>query len=818
LWGAVKGVASGGLDALTAGLQALDTPRAAVTSAIKETRDLLTEGESASLADLTDQMFGETIRFSDAFPEADKVPTGVGQWITNFAGEVITDPLSYLGAPGAAGMARSVSSKKLARILAAEKVEGTLIPAAAHRYALARGDDAARRYDESLQKVLHRQRTPHQIQGRGAKKLEAKFLAESKEYGRWLIDEGYEDHVSEAIVKLASRGGGAGSIKDDLLVDVLLRSGDGPLGASGLRLRPFWSGKSTFLGHRTIQVLNQAQWAAVSRPFRAVTGSIAGSRAGKWTSAKLGMEANTAAHNLLENLSDLSMPSKVGLLHFTNETTRIFRETGVWGEKQHQAIRNMRIASGGDVEKHKALRDLITSGYVKDWGVDPLNPEKLAPRLDNLSDIADPNTRAHMERIVAALGGKDEALNMAAPVVMMLERVQQTAKQHGIDIQDVHNYFPTPLDREAVEMLAAQGKRGAHADYSPLSQRKLPASVQGERIPYVDELLNNPRAADAGFSVQDGKLVIGGYTDFDYTRYSRELTETGIRSTGEEDWVNLLIEDPAIALEKYINNISAQINRKKAEQVLLDSGVGHLTSVWKAVEDGIRGLDGIKAGMEGAELASKIAARAADTAVETEKARAANDTIWALADHTPLVELHNLGLPKTVQHAMENLYAAEYYGALLPDAYRPAMDGAIDDLLFNPKATDYATQPKAQTGAAQKLARDQLWEAIDKSKLTKKQIGRLEKLFPAVKKTPAENAADLMAGLEKLRADGTSNAQGYARNPLSPDKSQALDAALNTIEKLEREIDRALAGTQPAGVQDRLQELKARMGRGSGSN
>ena len=54
------------------------------------------------------------------------------------------------------------------------------------------------------------------------------------------------------------------------------------------------------------------------------------------------------------------------------------------------------------------------------------------------------------------------------------------------------------------------------------------------------------------------------------------------------------------------------------------------------------------------------------------------------------------------------------------------------------------------------------------------------------------------------------------------EEDEALAQAYGEVGQVElsvdTEIDRALAGAQPAAAQDRLQELKARMGLGPGSN
>ena len=224
----------------------------------------------------------------------------------------------------------------------------------------------------------------------------------------------------------------------------------------------------------------------------------------------------------------------------------------------------------------------------------------------------------------------------------------------------------------------------------------------------------------------------------------------------------------------------------------------------------------------------------------------AHNIVGKLEDPIKLTEQGICDLKKDLQGAMQGLARVKGIAIRLEkeseDAKRQAeeyerkamlllqrgSDGQLDAAEAERLATQALTQRETASKRAVVLAKD----AKDQNNMVAQLQAKVEKLRSAITKYENELVtlrarAKTAASTKKINqhlvdVDPSSTIATLARMKEKVEEEEALAQAYGEVGQVElsvdTEIDRALAGTQPAGVQDRLQELKARMGRGSGSN
>jgi hypothetical protein len=238
-------------------LDVLDTPRSVVYSGIKEIVDGF-QGEGFSPGDFLKQ-YREGYGAGDLLRE--EVGTTGNKWLDRgigFAGDVLLDPLTYVGAPGASSLARGG-----AKVIAQQTAQDAVAQAAALATKRGKGigsaatkrlEDAQRAIDEAADDASRMAATRNM---ENTQKILREKLSASGELG----------DIDKAMYELGRRGGGAAAIRDTDIVEVLVGQN-----TSGLRLRPFWRSSGG------PQLMSQERWSDLTKPIRELRGSLASTK------------------------------------------------------------------------------------------------------------------------------------------------------------------------------------------------------------------------------------------------------------------------------------------------------------------------------------------------------------------------------------------------------------------------------------------------------------------------------------------------------------------------------------------------------------
>ena len=702
--GALGGVLSGSVDLFTGALQLLDTPRAAVTSTAKEILDIGDPDENFSLNEWWDQT-ADGIRFAEIAPGLKRDwdggwvndATQVGKVIAEFGGEVLADPLTYLGFPGAAAAARATSSTRLARTLATDMLPGTHTPTAALRHVAGQGDIGAQSYLNKLQKAP------------GDEDI-------GKEAVAYLQDAapGQIEQVERAIVTLAERGGGAAAIKLDSLVDTLVGAK-----SSGVRLRPFWRGGGG------PQIMSQAKWEELSRPLRGARKAVAESRPGQWMSKNIGLEAFSAAKRMVNQIPASETAMRMGMLRFVEMGDQGVRQLGAQKAKQAEIIQAFRQSLRADKVQAQAARDIMGSSL---WTPDGLR---------STATITDPDHRARLEAAINTLGGGDAAFAVTQIPAQFFNSMHDLAADYGIRFPKVNPYFPYGFTAKNID---------------PTHATELPSTVFGKEIPYVTELLR-----DKKITIEDGGRFTQPSDGFDRTRYRNEFDEAGQEALGE-NWEQYLEDDPFKVMEGYLNVMFKMFEERMLFNTAEAAGVAVQVDAWNVLRSTNKVLKDLPTiDPKLVEEASRIMARATEIKKSTDVAVAANDLLWDVGEHAYLQELAGTNMPATRQKALGDLYKTEYYHHLAPDKFKSAFAGE-DDIgwLFDSAGRSLSPDPQFHVGRATRAAHQRADEVLSASKKKEairfKQKPLAEHLKYAAEKLSSKNmASSALAILSKDR-------------------------------------------------------------------
>ena len=585
----LSSIGKGLVNPLLSLLDVVDTPRAVVTSALKETIDLFDDSEDASIAQFVTQA-RDNIGAGDLIADWDAniwAKRGVG-----FLGEVLLDPFSYIGAPGAGALARG-GSKAVAKRVAVDRLVSETVPDEVVGGILTRASgDLTRTADALAPDVLTLRSATRASLDLGARRgdAEAKRLLGALDAGDpeagveaalLSVERGWAQEVNEGLYDLARRGGGVGSLRSDDLVDVLIGAD-----ASGLRLRPFW--RDT--GGR--QLVGQEKWARWTRPAREARGKVAGTKLGSAVGDRLGSPVKrTLVRLAAQHGSEGDFELSRAYLDAAGRAEAAMAKV----EADYQPREAMARAAAATIKpmtrKQKDALEAVM-GTPEFWHDDEI-------------------FTSSVQQLEAAGHGE-----LPDQMRSLLVDIRSDMVERGMRVGDLMDgYWPLRRLQEQIgeSMIDLQGKPSR--DLTSVPSRNIPRFAFSQEIPTVARAI-----ADGTIYMDDwGDLTLVHPERMNWARLQQDIENAGRHALGDE-WKDMWDRDPATVLMGYLQQKKALVRDLEFSKALVAAGVGDLSVAYEQVDHGLRGfVGGLKRKTEFTGVppeAHSLAADAADEATE----------------------------------------------------------------------------------------------------------------------------------------------------------------------------------------------------------
>lgn len=505
------------------------------------------------------------------------------------AGEIVSDPLSYIGAPGA-GVLNAGGAK---RVAAAASEPGAYIAKALQ---LGRG------MRDDLDGIAARFRAANDdydaaIRGFNVDRLDtaaAETAATARrrrdETMRALIDElppALRERMDTTIQQLARTGGGAAAVTDEVAAEVFGIS-------TGLRLRP------AFLPTRRgvqggPQILSQAAWSKITAPVRGIRGEIAKTSGWQRLANKFGKAQNAGLRELINGAESLS-PEMMRLLLAARS-----QELNIQAHIQQFTTRYNAMSAA-------LLADLPTSQNSMDavW-------EAMQTPDGQWDD-------ALLGRLQSA-GLKESQIDGLREWYRQVDNeMRAVGAEHGW-LGDV--YIPWRMAQVQKE---AGGRAAAKM---PLElTRRIRPEYMGTEVTTVSKAL---AGADPVAKLNDdGTLFLLKPNEFDQAGYLREINEIGRNRLGEDFVPPELIKNQSELASLYVWEAAHTIGNRMRQDMLVNTGLARTVAAVNAAEQAGKALSNVQS------LMGKKAKVLDDIRAETEN----------MADLSARVdELEAVGLP-----------------------------------------------------------------------------------------------------------------------------------------------------------------------------
>lgn len=648
----------------------------ASASGLKEGIDVFT-GQDASLSDLKRQ-YHESYGTGDILRDYDKLQGdasrlgGLPKWgarAIGLTGDIVADPLSWVGAPGAASFSKG-GAKTIAKVAAAEG--GGVLQAL--QVAIRRGGQLGTDASKMLERV---EKSAAQI-----KRIEAAaplssadplFGAASRELlagrraheqllvsvGKELDKSGVLSEVQHALSELSKRGGGASALVDDDISHVLI----GP-NTSGIRIRPaFIPGR---LGEQGgFQIISAKRWERISRPFRTARGALAEKYSGTKVAKKLPFRSamnQFLRERVAEHASNYDNETATQWLQLQAKMDLIRPQVLKHEEDFEQALKAIEAETPIDPNVREALFNAIQTpdGEWDEVGIPDL-----------------------LKRMKVPTGATEQ-------LRVLFARMQEISAFEGLDVKSLgHTYLPARL-RDAVKR---------HGDWidgrrvQPFEIRRLiTPEYHGREIQTVKRdlitgvLEENP---------ETGEIFVKSPTHpFNFASYSKELDEIALEVLGDvrsTKWER----DPFRLMELYIKEWGRALEQRSIGRAFNDTGLGH----WK------RGYSDVDRLLSTANRVSPQLARAIEDAAKKvtsvyEEGLARVDGMNTSASTRPDLDIT---LPKEMGYRLpKHLLPPKAARKPIPDIYNPPPPPAVlhPDLQVAPEG-QITSLPRSSTESPQ---------------------------------------------------------------------------------------------------------------------
>lgn len=521
----------------------LTLPGAAVSSGLKETLDLFIPGQRSSPVDFFEQLtrtygVGDLLRDFDVLQRPGE--TGIAGAI-GFAGDVVLDPLSWLGAPGAKLFGRG--GRKIAEELSAQRVDK------AFQYATGKGiGDSAelaerwqqyRRASERLDEARHRSTLqPDDEEAFSVlMEMQAQHAAAYKNSSEYLSKIGAQQIVDEGIVTLGKRGGGSAALVDDVLVDTLVltpeemaRHGK----VSGLRVR--WNlGFGDRFTQGGPQIMSQRRWSELTAPLRKVRGAVANVGA-DWRINKFFNAHTRAVARVLQDHQSGADVQVTRLAAYRESERARLRWTAIENRYRHR-IAAVFDAFDIDDKSNDVLRQMMQDPSNRPVGIEDVPPKM----LDDM-------------------GKANEQLR---PILREMESVLKLHKLIDDGWGDV--YFPLQLSD------SRPGETAGRTIYRILQQRNIPQFWKGQPLEIIATLIGQGKLVN-----EDGLgWVVVNPSEFPWAELAAEIEEIErkLASFWGVPYVSPFKQNVRGVLDTYLREWGRVVSAKAATDALAAYGM-----------------------------------------------------------------------------------------------------------------------------------------------------------------------------------------------------------------------------------------------------
>ena len=490
---------------VSAGLTALGAGHATVTGVLGEFVDVA-RGDGFSPRDIwsgikgdTDAGFGTAVLDKLWEPSSDDLGAGDWEWWVRVTGsitaDVLLDPLSYLGMPGARVSALG------GRLRLAERMAGDTQRARnALKLMAADGTDVSvwsRKLDEAERTLDAATREARKTPGdtaAAAQVLATKEYADTVRAVTETLPEGVLSRLDEGVATLLNPKMGHAAV-DDTIAGVF---GFGE--STGLRLRPAFM--PTRRGQEGgIQLLTQQQWEAATRPLRAARGWVAERSTSQKLRSLIGRKEYAELHRLALNAMAMNPAQAVAYMNYQGLLRSNAKQLKAVAEGWQKQIAGVLGRLPSSEEAMHTLGEAIQTpgGQISD---------ELAGRM-----LEAGVTQADVQKF------RD-----------LFSRVRHDLVRHGVEMGDLGDTYLPFMMRQATEEIKERSDTASNVAPTTIDMtRRVKDTYLGAPVAVVKEAIENgwARVGDDGF------VIFGNPDKFNWARWADEVDTIGARKLGE---------------------------------------------------------------------------------------------------------------------------------------------------------------------------------------------------------------------------------------------------------------------------------------------
>ena len=552
-----SGLTQGGLNVLEKAIHIVDTPRAVVTSTIQEGGDIF-DSDDFSLSEYAEQIFNPEKRvfFRDWLDQDSKASKGVQGALIGFAGDVLLDPLTYIGGPGLLAQ----GSKGLAKSASVRRLGSSHIVEASLHLAADEGDTVATQLLKQLDDLdigLMKK------SGVGLEDANALRNSLGDEAAAHLGGTEYVARIDKALGDLQRPGGGAASITDEAsLKAVFARSRRNIKNIDqsiGYRVR----NPITGTGYGP-QLISQEKWSKFTQPIRSARGHVSEGKYFRLAADKFGQAFRT------------SMTRAITLLASDPNTPKDFTRLAYQAQSKYVDM---------DIQQGSIIKDLRSElDTLSDWlgeGAKNRNAffEALnAPTLDAKSASAGVDILQRFKTVgkseQAQKMGLDSAVVKYRNVLNVMREMTNSVRPENRQLGFIgENYVPLHWAEQVQDVASHFRSRKIGKD----SPRKIYPEWMNQRLSTIDSEIERgvirwDDEAEKIVGVLDPET--GVRREFDFTAYYKEIDTISATKFGP-NFESVIERDPIKVAISYLDHHRQELRYWTAMRTLTDHGLGY---------------------------------------------------------------------------------------------------------------------------------------------------------------------------------------------------------------------------------------------------
>ena len=553
-WG---GLAQGGWNVLKGAIDIVDTPRAVVTSTIQEAGDIFDSGD-ASISEYAEQIFNpaERVDFRDWLNPDSKASKGVQGALIGFAGDVLLDPLTYVGGAGLLAQ----GSKGLAQAASVRRLGSSNIVEASLHLAADEGDTVARQLLKQLDDL-----------DSGLLKKNAVGIDDASVLRHSVGDDAaahlegtdYVARIDKALGDLQRPGGGAAAITDEAsLKAVFARSRRNIKNidkSTGFRAR----NPITGTGYGP-QLISQDGWAKFSQPIRSARGQVAESKYFRLAADRFGQVFRTTMTRAITILAqDPNTPKDFTRLAYQAQSKYVDMDI-----QQGSIIKDLR----GELD---TLSDWLGEGaknrnaFFEALNAPTLDSDSAAGAVDILQRFKTVGKSEQAQKM-----GLDSAVVKYRNVLNAMREMTNAVRPENRQLGFIgENYVPLHWAEQVQDVAAHFRSRKIGKD----SPRKIYPEWMNQRLSTIDSEIERgvirwDDEAEKIVGVLDPET--GVRREFDFTAYYKEIDDISAYRFGPS-FESVIERDPIKVAISYLDHHRQELRYWTAMRVLTDHELGY---------------------------------------------------------------------------------------------------------------------------------------------------------------------------------------------------------------------------------------------------